>query len=136
MIDESQKTVTINIRDPGHRRRFLRYLRKTLLSEIEQAIDRHSQKLGVKVKCVRIKKLRRRWGSCSENGNINFNLWLVCLPRELIHYVALHEVAHLKEMNHGRGFRRIIKGEMENHKDLEKRLRRIRVSPPVSLMSG
>jgi len=53
---------------------------------------------------VFIKNLKTRWGSCSYKNNINLNLHLMRLPDKLVDYVILHELAHTKEKNHGKGF--------------------------------
>jgi predicted metal-dependent hydrolase len=53
---------------------------------------------------VSIKMQISRWGSCSRYGNLNFNYGLINLPQELADYVVVHELCHLKEMNHGPKF--------------------------------
>lgn len=53
---------------------------------------------------VTIKDMVSRWGSCSRRGNLNFNYRLLFLPPELVDYVVVHEVCHLREMNHSRAF--------------------------------
>lgn len=53
---------------------------------------------------VTIKDMSSRWGSCSRRGNLNFNYRLLFLPPELVDYVVVHEVCHLREMNHSRAF--------------------------------
>lgn len=53
---------------------------------------------------VKINSSSGRWGSCSAQGNINLSYYLVLLPRHLIDYVLLHELAHTREMSHGEGF--------------------------------
>lgn len=58
---------------------------------------------------VSIKNQRSRWASCSENGNLNFNLILAALPIEIIDYVIIHELAHLIELNHSKDFWNIVK---------------------------
>lgn len=134
LIDHSRKTVEMDPGNEGHRRRILRALKSLLLAEITPKVREYENKLGADARKIRIKRLRGRWGSCSESGNLNFNLWLVCLPRELIHYVVFHEVAHLREMNHGRKFKRILEGEFRNRRNLEKRLRETVIAPPPELM--
>lgn len=53
---------------------------------------------------VKINSSSGRWGSCSAQGNINLSYYLMLLPRHLIDYVLLHELAHTREMNHGERF--------------------------------
>lgn len=55
-------------------------------------------------KSVKINSSSGRWGSCSAQGNINLSCYLVLLPKHLIDYVLLHELAHTREMNHGERF--------------------------------
>jgi predicted metal-dependent hydrolase len=133
-IDHSRRLIRMNPGDAGHRKRLLRAMRLILLQEIEPMIEEYAKKLGVEVKRVSIKNMRGRWGSCAGDGNLNFSLWLVCLPRELIRYVVFHEVAHIIEKNHGRDFKRIIETEFENRRELERRLRGQKV--PAQLEPG
>ena len=53
---------------------------------------------------VKLKYLSSRWGSCSDSRNLNFSTRLLLAPREVVEYVIVHELAHLKEMNHGPRF--------------------------------
>lgn len=56
------------------------------------------------VKQVRLKRVRSLWGSCSRNGNLSFNKSLVFYPEECITYVVVHELLHLKYLNHSKAF--------------------------------
>ena len=70
---------------------------------------------------ISIKNQRSRWASCSENGNLNFNLILAALPIEIIDYVIIHELAHLIELNHSKDFWNIVKmtdPEFQTHRKL------------------
>jgi predicted metal-dependent hydrolase len=72
-------------------------------------------------KKVTVRHQRSRWGSCSKNGNLNFNLLLASLPLELIDYVIIHELAHLIELNHSKEFWKIvgvIDPEFQSHRKL------------------
>ncbi len=53
---------------------------------------------------LKINTSKTRWGSCSRIKNINLSAYLILLPKHLIEYVLLHELAHTKEMNHGPNF--------------------------------
>ncbi len=60
--------------------------------------------LGVTFGRVRVKDQRSLWGSCSREGNLNFNWRLALAPSEVLNYVVVHELAHRLEMNHSRRF--------------------------------
>ena len=72
---------------------------------------------------VRIKHNVSNWGSCSVKKNINLNLNLMRLPAELQDYVMLHELCHLKYMNHGKEFHALLESVCPNHKEQRTKLR-------------
>lgn len=71
---------------------------------------------------IRIRSMRRRWGSCSSLGHINLNLWLIRLPEEAIAYVIAHELSHLLEFNHSSRFYRILDDIMPEWKSCKQEL--------------
>lgn len=79
-------------------------------------------------KKVFIKNLKSRWGSCSSENNINLNLHLMRLPEKLIYYVILHELAHTKEKNHGKGFWILMNSLVLDARLLDKELKKHSVS--------
>jgi predicted metal-dependent hydrolase len=60
--------------------------------------------MGLTYKRVAIKDQRTLWGSCSGRGNLNFNWRLAAAAPEVLDYVVIHELCHLREMNHSRNF--------------------------------
>ncbi len=63
-----------------------------------------ARKMGVSYKRITIRGQKTRWGSCSSKGNLNFNWKLMLCPGKIQDYVVVHELAHLKEMNHSPAF--------------------------------
>ena len=64
----------------------------------------YAEKMGVSYNGVTIRLQKTRWGSCSAKGNLNFNALLMLAPPEVRDSVVVHELCHLKEMNHSRRF--------------------------------
>ena len=89
-------------------RRTVDFLRRTARREIDEAVDRHAGKLGVRPKSIRITDSRSRWGSCSETRTLSFSWRIIMAPPVALDYLTAHEVAHLKEMNHSAAFWRLV----------------------------
>ncbi len=76
---------------------------------------------------VSIRNQRSRWGSCSSEGNLNFNCKLMCVSNELREYVIAHELCHLKEMNHSPAFWKLVEKTVPNYKELRRQLKNIAI---------
>ncbi len=72
---------------------------------------------------IRITNARTRWGSCSTEGNISFSWRLVMAPQEVVDYVVFHELAHLKERNHGKQFWSLVENICPRYKEHKKWLK-------------
>lgn len=90
------------------RRRVLDYLRREARRDIEPAALGYAVRLGVRPKAIRLRDTVTRWGSCSASGELSFCFRLVMAPPYVLDYLAAHEVAHLREMNHSRRFWRLV----------------------------
>lgn len=75
------------------------YLTNLLASGLALRFSRFIDLIGKKPAKVRISKARTRWGSCSSNGNIALNWRLVMAPLQILDYIIVHELAHLKHPN-------------------------------------
>jgi hypothetical protein len=89
-------------------RRVLDYLRREARRDLEPAVLRYAAALGVRAKAIRIRDTVSRWGSCSASGELSFSFRLIMAPSFVLDYLAAHEVAHLREMNHSRRFWRLV----------------------------
>ena len=85
-------------------RRVKDLLKKEARADLRRAVAHHASRLGVRPTSVTIRDTVSRWGSCSTTGALNFSWRIVCAPPEVLDYLAAHEVAHLREMNHSPRF--------------------------------
>ena len=79
--------------------------------------------MDVEFRSIKINSAKTRWGSCNIKGDINFTYRLIFAPEPLIDYVIVHELAHLREMNHSNRFWEIVKSVMPDCMDRRKLLR-------------
>ncbi|GAB4380334.1 M48 family metallopeptidase [Methanothermobacter thermautotrophicus] len=96
---------------------------KELRSLVSGFLDHYSDVLGVEYGRVRFRRMRSRWGSCSSRGNLSFNTLLSHLPDRMVEYVVLHELAHLREMNHSPRFWGILESEIPDYSERRRMLR-------------
>ncbi|MBB4301938.1 hypothetical protein GGD81_000962 [Rhodobium orientis] len=89
-------------------RRLTDWLKREARADIEAAVADHAARLKVTPGRVTLRDTTTRWGSCSSSGALSFSWRLVLAPPEVLDYVAAHEVAHLKEMNHSPRFWRHV----------------------------
>jgi predicted metal-dependent hydrolase len=71
---------------------------------IPQRVRYYADIIGVSYGRITIRMQKTRWGSCSSQGNLNFNCLLMLAPEDIIDYVVVHELCHRKEMNHSPRF--------------------------------
>ena len=104
-------------------------LRAQAKKELPPRLAELAAQHGFKYNKVFIKNNISNWGSCSSLGNINLNLRLVELPSELQDYVMLHELCHLRYLNHGREFHALLESVCPGHRALARELRAHRLTP-------
>ena len=71
---------------------------------------------------LRITTARKRYGSCSSKGSLCFSCYLMCCPEEAVELVVVHELCHLREMNHGPGFYALLERYLPDWKERKKLL--------------
>lgn len=74
---------------------------------------------------ISIRNQKSRWGSCSAQKNLNYNFRIVLLPERLANYIIVHELCHLKEMNHSKRFWKLVGKIVPDYKGMRKKLRNI-----------
>jgi len=82
--------------------------RRKARSRFQSRIDYYSNKMGVNPEKLELRNQRTRWASCSPQQTLSFNWRLVMAPDDVIDYVVVHELSHLREQNHTRRFWAIV----------------------------
>jgi len=88
-------------------RKVTSWLKDQARADLNARATAHAKTLGRKIAAISIRDTKSRWGSCASNGRLSFSWRLILAPPDILDYVAAHEVAHLKEMNHSARFWRI-----------------------------
>lgn len=89
----------------------------------KERIDRYSLRLKAASRRVVVKDQKTRWGSCSKRGNINLNWRLVMAPVDVVDYVVVHELCHLRVMNHSRDFWNLVASILPDFQESRKWLK-------------
>jgi hypothetical protein len=97
-------------------RRVTDWLKREARRDLEKAVERYAALLGKSPKAIRVGDPKSRWGSCSSTRVLTFSWRLVLAPPRVLQYLVAHEVAHLKEMNHGHRFWALVE---QLHPDYE-----------------
>ena len=82
----------------------LRALREKARTLVTERVQYYTPLIGVTYNQIAIRAQHTRWGSCSSKGNLNFNCLLALVPTEVLDYIVVHELCHLKELNHSDRF--------------------------------
>lgn len=92
-------------------------LRQKALALLPPLVDRYAGILGVRPIRVTITSARTRFGSCSAKGSLCFSWRLLAYPLPAIEYVVLHELAHLKQLNHSPAFYALLARHMPDYRE-------------------
>lgn len=98
-------------------------LRKKAKILATERLEYFNQFYNFKYNKVFIKNQKTRWGSCSGKGNLNFNYKILFLAPRLCDYLIVHELCHLREMNHGPKFWELVAQQIPDYKRCSKELR-------------
>jgi predicted metal-dependent hydrolase len=89
-----------------------------------------SARIGVQPGRIQMRQMYRKWGSCSKVGNITLNHALRCVPFHLAEYVVCHELVHIREFNHGKGFKTLMSQYMPDWQERDKELNKFIIVRP------
>ena len=87
-------------------------------------LDALSRRIDIPYEALRIRRQKTRWGSCSAHGTISLNAKLLFLPPELADHLLLHELCHVRHMNHSPAYWALVTRHQPDCRALENRLKR------------
>ena len=117
------ETIRVNDSAADLRKPIERHLWKLAAKEFPPLVFELAAKHGLRAQRVTVRNQRSRWGSCSRRGTISLNWRLIQAPQSVRDYLILHELAHLREMNHSSRFWRAVEQLCPNYKTAERWLK-------------
>lgn len=99
------------------------WYRRQAVSLFAERVAHYASLMEVNPARIMISTARTRWGSCTSQGVIRLNLQLIKLPQYLIDYVVVHELAHLRQMNHSKAFWQIVQSACPDYEKLRRELK-------------
>lgn len=100
---------------------YLKYKEDALIL-VKERLEYFNKYYNFKWHNITIRNQKTRWGSCSRKGNLNFNYKIVLLPEEQADYIIVHELCHLKELNHSKDFWNLVGISVPNFKNIRSSL--------------
>jgi predicted metal-dependent hydrolase len=100
------------------REALIRWMKKHTKQLVEDMVNTHAAKKQLNPRTITIKTQKSRWGSCGIHNDININWLLIMAPREVLEYVVVHELCHIKVKNHSSQFWALV---AEHLPDYQKR---------------
>ena len=102
---------------------FKKWYRQQALSIIAPIADKFAQQLGVHFNECKVSQMKYRWGSCTPSNNLNFNWRIIKAPINVIDYIIVHELAHLREPNHTPEFWNIVSIQVPHYEQAKEWLK-------------
>lgn len=87
-----------------HQKTLLKYLKEKIEKEIKPIVQDISEVYNLPFDRIRIMNNKTKWGSCSSKGILSFHWRMIFAPKNILHYLIIHEMCHIKHMNHSKEF--------------------------------
>jgi predicted metal-dependent hydrolase len=107
-FDEAAQVLHVPGGEAHWKRRLTDWLKQEAEKDLRLASQHYASQMDVRFNKLTVRDQKSRWGSCTSDGALSYSWRLILAPPFVLDYVAAHEVAHLKEMNHGPRFWRLV----------------------------
>ena len=108
-IDRASRVIRVAGLREHAPRRILDFLKREARKTLDARTDEFANSIGAKAKRITVRDTSSRWGSCSTTRALSFSWRLILAPPFVLDYVVAHEVAHLRQMNHGSRFWELVR---------------------------
>ena len=122
-IEKTLEKVQNRPQEPAFTNAEIDALAQQALKVLPPRVKAWAAKIGVTYGRITIRNQKTRWGSCSAQGNLNFNCALMLCPEAIIDYVIVHELCHRKELNHSPRFWAEVEKVMPDYRQRRKWLK-------------
>lgn len=95
----------------------IRWMKKESKSQVERLVKQHAEKKQLFPQTIKIKTQKSRWGSCGIHNDININWLLIIAPPEVLEYVVVHELCHIKVRNHSVHFWALVAEHLPDYQN-------------------
>ena len=108
-----------------------RWYRAEATTHFARRVEHYASRLGVRPSKVTIRGQHSRWGSCSAKGTVSLNWRLMLVPGELADYVVVHELCHLRHLDHSPRFWAMVGGVIPDYRRRRRRLNALQDHLPL-----
>lgn len=121
IINEKEKWIEKALeKEKNKQKREPLYSNEQFKQIVEKNANQLIQETGLVPKKITLKQIKYAWGTCSSRKNITINIELIKYSEQAIRYVILHELCHLKYMNHSKDFWNLVEQYMPDYKQVKK----------------
>lgn len=99
------------------------FYKKESKAYIPKLVTQYSQMMSLPFNAITFRKAKRQWGSCSAKNNLSFNTMIMKLPLDVIQYIVVHELAHIKHKHHQKDFWKLVEQYLPDYKISVKELK-------------
>ena len=99
-----------------------RHRRAAASTELQRRVVDWAEKIGVKVNEIHVRKTSRKWASCSTAGRLTFGADVQTLEADLVDYIVVHELLHLRVPNHSKLWKSLMRAYLGDYEETEGRL--------------
>ena len=111
-----EQTFTLFLPRKNARERLVKWIKENAKRILTDVTERKSKEMGLQFASVSIGSARKRWGSCNSLREIHYTFRLIYAPKEVVEYVVVHELCHIRQMNHSQAFWREVEKYCPDYK--------------------